>query len=458
MPNPVMERFTQRSRMVLKQTQEAAEQMGSTTIDSEHLLIGLSIEPHSAAGRALRSLGVNLSTIEITLHHNPFDYKSHPFARLELSADMRRILEYSVDEARRRGSQSINTEHLLFAILRLESCHAAQVLKALNVDSTRLHAEVHTLLTDPPPPELRTPLYDQPTKASPPPQSQYIQQAADESIKHTELLYNRISKRQKGPNLAITIGIGFLGTFLTAWWSDNSLDLVAQYPALNGLRIALNLTSWFLALILPALAAGLSSIIVMKDIQPDSLALLRLTNVNPRSLIWGYVRGMLYRLRLLFPPVMMIVPLMSSSLQQLLPQISLTAQRQQLATPVMVMTLLYVTSGFLLWTLLAFIWSGITLGVALSFKFKESNTAGAAASLIMLIGMPSTLILTLIGGTLLLSRQIDPNDPTFFGSVEGLLFIPPFLAFLSGLWLIYQGQNWIAPDSDDSTLKHPLDK
>lgn len=58
-------RFTARSKKVIELSMAAARELGDTTVGTEHLLLGLLLEPVGRASDALREVGIDLAhTIE----------------------------------------------------------------------------------------------------------------------------------------------------------------------------------------------------------------------------------------------------------------------------------------------------------------------------------------------------------------------------------------------------------
>jgi ATP-dependent Clp protease ATP-binding subunit ClpA len=132
MPNDRMERFTVRSRQVLKLSQEEALSMQHGEIGTEHLLLGLIREEGGIAGRVLRDVGVQYQTVRSIIKDVNNISKN---SSLDLATDTKKLLEFAVDEARRRGDHFIGTEHLLLALIRQSYNKACTTLKHLNIDT-----------------------------------------------------------------------------------------------------------------------------------------------------------------------------------------------------------------------------------------------------------------------------------------------------------------------------------
>ena len=121
----MFERYTERARRVIFFARYEASQFGSSTIESEHLLLGLVREGKETMQRFVAANSLR-KTIEERLAVGP---KISVSIDLPLSNECRRILAYSSEEAERLAHSHIGTEHLLLGILREEGSLAAQVLK-----------------------------------------------------------------------------------------------------------------------------------------------------------------------------------------------------------------------------------------------------------------------------------------------------------------------------------------
>ena len=124
----MFERYTERARRVIFFARYEASQFGSTTIETEHLLLGLIREDKNLTNRFLR----NSSSIENIRKEiegrTTIREKVSTSIDLPLSNECKRILAYANEEAERLNHRHIGTEHLLLGILREEKCVAAEIL------------------------------------------------------------------------------------------------------------------------------------------------------------------------------------------------------------------------------------------------------------------------------------------------------------------------------------------
>jgi ATP-dependent Clp protease ATP-binding subunit ClpC len=145
-----MERFTQRARRVLSLAQEEAEHLRHSYIGTEHMLLGLMREEGGVAGRVLRDLGVEYRRLEELVEELTPATERKPSTSLSLAPATKRVLELSVDEARRMGHHYIGTEHLLLGLVRQPEGVAIDVFKRLGVSPEEVRRQTRRVLQESP--------------------------------------------------------------------------------------------------------------------------------------------------------------------------------------------------------------------------------------------------------------------------------------------------------------------
>jgi ATP-dependent Clp protease ATP-binding subunit ClpA len=127
------EHYTEKARRTIFFAHYEASQFGSTNIETEHLLLGLLRESHSAVKRFL---GVEISPASIRKQieaHTPIPKEPSASFDQPLANDSKRVLAYAAEEAQRLGVNLIGTEHLLLGLLREEEAFAARMLQERGV-------------------------------------------------------------------------------------------------------------------------------------------------------------------------------------------------------------------------------------------------------------------------------------------------------------------------------------
>jgi len=138
----MFERYTERARRVIFFARYEASQFGSTTIETEHLLLGLIREDKNVTNRFLRNSS-HIESIRKKIESlTTIREKVSTSIDLPLSNECRRILAYAAEEAERLNHRHIGTEHLLLGILREERCVAAEVLQQCGLRSDAIRQEL----------------------------------------------------------------------------------------------------------------------------------------------------------------------------------------------------------------------------------------------------------------------------------------------------------------------------
>lgn len=140
------EKFTGRARNALRLAQEEARRLNHHYMGTEHILLGLIMEEDGIAGRALRSLGVDLGKARSAVLLIIGMGERPTLGEIGLTPRAKRVIELSVGEARRLGHRYIGTEHLLLGLVSEGSGIGAEVLKSLGVTTGRVRSAVESEL------------------------------------------------------------------------------------------------------------------------------------------------------------------------------------------------------------------------------------------------------------------------------------------------------------------------
>ena len=136
----MFERYTERARRVLFFARYEATQLGSTSIETEHLLLGLIREGKGLTSRIFARSHLSLESIRKEIEgRTVFREKVSTSVEIPFSAETKRVLQYAAEEADRLLHTYIGTEHLLLGILREERSVAASILyeKGMRLSSVR---------------------------------------------------------------------------------------------------------------------------------------------------------------------------------------------------------------------------------------------------------------------------------------------------------------------------------
>ncbi|HEY8349616.1 MAG TPA: ATP-dependent Clp protease ATP-binding subunit [Clostridia bacterium] len=141
-------RFTEKAERAISLAQESAARLGHSYVGTEHLLLGLLKEGTGVAARVLQSQGVTedkiIAQIEELIGRGDFAGKGP----VDYTPRTKRVLELSLNEARRLGHNYIGTEHLLLGIMREGESVAVRILMDLGVDPHKLLNDIVRMLNE----------------------------------------------------------------------------------------------------------------------------------------------------------------------------------------------------------------------------------------------------------------------------------------------------------------------
>ena len=141
------ERFTDRARKVMQLANQEAQRFNHEYIGTEHILLGLVKEGSGVAANVLKNLDVDLRKIRLEVEKL---VQSGPemvtMGKLPQTPRAKKVIEYSMEEARNLNHNYVGTEHILLGLLREQEGVAAQVLMNLGLKLEDVREEVLNLL------------------------------------------------------------------------------------------------------------------------------------------------------------------------------------------------------------------------------------------------------------------------------------------------------------------------
>jgi len=141
------ERFTDRARKVMQLANQEAQRFNHEYIGTEHVLLGLIKEGSGVAANVLKNLDVDLRKIRLEVEKL---VQSGPdmvtMGKLPQTPRAKKVIEYSMEEARNLNHNYVGTEHILLGLLREQEGVAAQVLMNLGLKLDEVREEVLNLL------------------------------------------------------------------------------------------------------------------------------------------------------------------------------------------------------------------------------------------------------------------------------------------------------------------------
>ena len=142
------ERFTERARKTMQLANQEAQRFNHEYIGTEHILLGLVKEGTGVAANVMKNLDIDLRKIRLEVEKL---VQSGPemitMGKLPQTPRAKKVIEYSMEEARNLNHNFVGTEHILLGLLREQEGVAAQVLMNLGLKLEEVREEVLNLLS-----------------------------------------------------------------------------------------------------------------------------------------------------------------------------------------------------------------------------------------------------------------------------------------------------------------------
>ena len=132
--------FTERVRMALARAREEAARLHHSYVGTEHELLGLLLDDESLAMEIIRSFKVNPADLVVAVERSVKPGGPRVTGPdLPYTSRAKKVLEFSMAEARDLHHNYVGTEHILLGLLREDKGIAALVLKdaGITVDAAR---------------------------------------------------------------------------------------------------------------------------------------------------------------------------------------------------------------------------------------------------------------------------------------------------------------------------------
>lgn len=138
-------RFTERAQKVLALAQEEASRLKHPGVGTEHILLGLVREGEGIAAKSLTALGVSTEKVQSEVEKIIGTGQSQTSA-MTYTPRAKKVIELSIDEARKLNHTYVGTEHILLGLIREGEGVAARVLANLNISLSKARQQVLQLL------------------------------------------------------------------------------------------------------------------------------------------------------------------------------------------------------------------------------------------------------------------------------------------------------------------------
>jgi ATP-dependent Clp protease ATP-binding subunit ClpC len=138
-------RFTERAQKVLALAQEEATRLQHPGVGTEHILLGLVREGEGIAAKALLILGLSAEKVQQEVE-KVIGQGQGQVSAMTYTPRAKKVIELSIDEARKLSHTYVGTEHILLGLIREGEGVAARVLTNMGVSLNKARQQVLQLL------------------------------------------------------------------------------------------------------------------------------------------------------------------------------------------------------------------------------------------------------------------------------------------------------------------------
>jgi ATP-dependent Clp protease ATP-binding subunit ClpC len=124
----MFERFTDRARAVVMHAQEEARRFNHNYIGTEHLLLGLLVDPEAMAAQALSDCAIDIDKVRNEIDRRIGRGTEEPKGQIPFTPRAKKVLELALRQALKLTHNYIGTEHVLLGVIAEGEGVAAQIL------------------------------------------------------------------------------------------------------------------------------------------------------------------------------------------------------------------------------------------------------------------------------------------------------------------------------------------
>jgi len=135
---------TERFQRVLAFASEEADGLGHGYITCQHLLYALACETKGLASAALEKVGITASALHGLLVESAAVHDRIPQGRIDMAEEVRDTIERAVASAREWGHRHLDTEHILYGIVAVQTS-VDEMLATLRVEPAQILNILHDL-------------------------------------------------------------------------------------------------------------------------------------------------------------------------------------------------------------------------------------------------------------------------------------------------------------------------
>lgn len=134
--------YSKETELVLKEANKVARKLGQNFVGSEHMILALASVSDTTAYSILNNNGLDIAKVAHALKFILEPGGTVTREKDKYTETARQILEDAQAEATRLSSDEVGTEHLLLAILKVQSCVAVRLMQIEKINIQKVYIDI----------------------------------------------------------------------------------------------------------------------------------------------------------------------------------------------------------------------------------------------------------------------------------------------------------------------------
>ncbi len=144
-----MNDYTSSAQEIFNKMQDILVRFKHNQLRTEHLLLAMMEQSENAGAQVIQALADNIAVLKQDVEKAVREYSvegpSAPSGQILITPQARQVIEESKNEAHRMQDKKVGGEHILIALLKIETCEAAKVLQRHKVILESVYANIRQL-------------------------------------------------------------------------------------------------------------------------------------------------------------------------------------------------------------------------------------------------------------------------------------------------------------------------
>lgn len=138
----MFERFNEKAIKAVMMAQEESRRLGHNYVGTEMLLVGVVADTSGPSGKVLKKFNMTLKETRKTMEEMVGRGTGMVSVEIPFTPAAKRVLGDGVEEAKRLNANTIDTAHILLALLKEDNGNAVKILEKLGVDPSKMPDEI----------------------------------------------------------------------------------------------------------------------------------------------------------------------------------------------------------------------------------------------------------------------------------------------------------------------------